>query len=133
MQLTRREFAAATASGLSLFSFAGAAEAPRADRIRYAHLELPMGPYSREALARIVARAGETLGLSAPESATALGATIHDVTFPAEFALTLMYPEGLRMMVRASKAYTAAPGLTVRADHRTMDYRLDGDRWMRLA
>lgn len=129
MELTRREFAAATAGGLSVFSYVARANVSRAESIRYAHMELPAGPYSREALARIVAAAGDVLGLSAPESATALGAAVHDETFPAEFALTLVYPDGIRMMVRVSKAHITVPELTVRGDRRTIDYYMDGDRW----
>lgn len=132
MNLTRREFAAATAGGLSLFSFVATADRPRADRVRHAHAELPAGPYPREVLARIVAQAGGVLGLSAPESATVLGAALHDVTFPAEFALTLVYPEGLGMVIRASRAHTGAPELTVRGDRGRIDYRFEDGVWVLL-
>ncbi len=125
MELTRREFAAATAGGLSLFSFGAGAVAPPVGDVRHVHLELPAGPYTRAELAGTIADVAGALGLPAPESATALGTTLRAETYPAEFALSLRYPDEVRVVVRATRTHTGSPQLTLRGDRGTTDCSLD--------
>ncbi len=134
MQLTRREFAAATAGGLSLFSFAARAYAspsPLAGMaagvggLRHIHLELPAGPYTRAALSRIVSGVAESLRLPASESASALGTAFDAETFPAEFALSVRYPQNVRLVIRATRAHSGTPQLTLRGSHGTTERSLD--------
>ena len=133
MSLTRREFVMASASGLSLFSFTANARCDyftfHTDSLRHAHLELPSGPYTRATLAHIVSRAADAAGLSAPESATALGVTLQTDPFPATFVLTCIYPGDLRLNVRASNIHQGSPELTLRGQRSDLDlhYSIESD------
>lgn len=120
MSLTRREFAMATASGLSLFSFSATAHiahpiSPTA-ALRHAHLELPAGPYTRASLSHLISRAADAIGLPAPDSATALGTSLSADLFPLAFALSCVYHSGLRFNVRASTLHGGTPELTLRGE-----------------
>ncbi len=131
MSLTRREFAMATASGLSLFSFT--ANARRDDltlhtgSLRHAHLELPCGPYTRAIVAHIVSRAADAIGLPVPESATALGTSLRAERLPAAFVLTCVYPGGLRLIVRASNLHLGVPELTLRGQRSDLELRYSNE------
>lgn len=126
MQLTRREFAAATAGGLSLFSFA-AAPAVADETIRHAHLELPAGPYARAEISRLVACAADVAGLPAPDAITALGTRPEAAEFPKTFVLTLQF-SGTALVVRASQQHVGAPELTLRGKHFAFDLRYSQKR-----
>ncbi len=125
MQLTRREFAAATAGGLSLFSFAARASTPGLGDLRHIHIELPAGPYDRGEVSRLVSEVVASLGLPAPESASALGTALEAGIFPAEFALSVRYPQNVRLVIRATRAYSGTPQLTLRGSLGTTERSLD--------
>lgn len=123
MQLTRREFAAATAGGLSLFSFGAMAAVPRGDVVRHAHLELPAGPYPHETLSTLVAHAAQAAGYGEPQSWSALGVPEDASVFSTAFVLTLRFPGERLLVVRASQQHAGTPALTLRGQRSATELR----------
>jgi len=130
MKLTRREFAAAAAGGLSPLLFPRPARAANPvahlGAIRYAHLELPAGPYPRREIAQLASEAASSLGFPAPAEITVLGPKIAAEHYPETFALTCIYPDGKRLAIRATPSHTGAPELTVRGQRNSLDLRYIG-------
>lgn len=142
MSLTRREFVTATACGLSFLYltaqpdlFAAQTAPPIAPpeslaaglgKLRHIHLEIPAGPHVRAFLAQTLASLADVLRLPAPERVTALGARLDAETYPAEFALTLDYARGPRLVIRASRAHTGPAELTLRGERGALNHQLDG-------
>ena len=91
MELTRREFATVAAGGLSLLSFPALA---LNENVRYAHLELPAGAYSRADIARFAAHAATAAGFEAPESHSILSTGSETSRFTGPFAITLYFSRG---------------------------------------
>ncbi len=123
MQLTRREFAAATAGGLSLFSWPAVARAAAAEPVRHAHLELPAGPYTRTELSKLIACAAEAAGYAEPLAINALGVKVSSADYPATFALTIQFPEARVLNIRASQLHAGVPELTLRGQRTSTELR----------
>jgi hypothetical protein len=132
MHLTRREFAAATAGGLSLFVFGPVLASTPARSIsalgpvRHAHIELPAGPYTRAEVARIAARAAALMGRPAPETITLLGNADTPGSLPTNFAMTCTYTDGCKLVIRATTSHTGDAELTIQGQRNRLDLRYIG-------
>lgn len=100
--LTRREFVGAVAAaGLASTSVGAASGA--VETARYVHAEIGAGPWSRGELSRIASRIAADNGLGAMTRMTGLGVSASADSFPEEFAVTLEYASGARVVMVARR------------------------------
>jgi hypothetical protein len=114
-ELSRRQFVAVGAAAVAGLRVAGGGHAEQiGGAARYVHVELGAGPWPRREVARIAERAATRAGLDSPTRITALGTAAGAAMFPEEFAITLEYPAGARMAIRASRRHAGGPEVVVR-------------------
>jgi len=111
--ITRREFVYAGAAFAAALGLVPRAAAVRG-QARYVHTEIAPGPYTREELSQIAANVAGEFGLGNPVRLTALGIHGAAQNFPEEFVVTLEYPAGERLVLRARRGNNGAPRVTSR-------------------
>lgn len=122
--LSRREFGAAAATSIALTIAPDYARALSVEpkRVRYIHVELGIGPWSRDEISEVLLDLSAQLHLTQPTRVSTLGADANAKIFPERFVLTLHYPDAVRLVLRASKTHSGPARALIRyADETSME------------